>query len=78
MSKSYLLCCDETKQKIWIGQSGNKSDRMTTLYSGVPEAMDALILFLGRTMGKPLVLRCDDDDETHGDYEEFYWEAVGE
>lgn len=68
MSNTFSLVCDETEQKIWIGQ-GWKG--MTTFYSGMPEVMQRLGRFLEVTRGKILLIRCDDTDETHGDYEEF-------
>jgi len=68
MSRTYALVCDETKQKIWIGQGWAG---MTTFYSGMPDVMDRLGRFFEATRGKVLQIRCDDTDETHCDYEEF-------
>ena len=68
MSHTFSLTCDETKQKLWIGQGWHK---MTTFYSGDSAVMERLKKFLDTTQGKALVLRCDDSDPTHDDYEEF-------
>ena len=68
MSNTFSLVCDETKQKLWVGQGW---EGMTTFYSGTPDVMQRLGRFLEATRGKALRIRCDDADETHGDYEEF-------
>jgi len=44
---------------------------MSTLYSGNDERMSRLKEFLNATMGKPLILHCDDLDEYDDDYSEW-------
>lgn len=66
MSNTFSLCCDATRQKVWVGQ-GHGAD-MTSFYSHEESTMLKLGEFLKATLGKPLVLRCDDTDDTHLDY----------
>jgi hypothetical protein len=67
MSDTYSIVCHETKQALWIGQGRGS---MSCFYSGEPETMQRLGLFLKATMGKALVVM--NDHETHNlDYAEF-------
>lgn len=68
MSQTFSIACDETKQKVWVGQGWGS---MTNFYSGEPETMKRLGEFLRTHEGKELKLLCDD---THGmlcEFEEF-------
>lgn len=53
MSTSYLLACKEVKMSVWVGQGFGG---METFYSGEPDTMEALGVFLNATRGKALVL----------------------
>ena len=64
MSRTYSLVCHETKERIWVGQSGG-TDGMGIFYSGEPKVMAALGRFLEATRGKSLVLLCFDDYVDH-------------
>lgn len=66
MSQTFSVVCDETKQKLWIGQG--RGHKMTCLYSGEKETMENLRKFLDSTMGKPLRMAVDADLD---EYEEF-------
>ena len=59
MSQTWDLVCDETKQKLWVGQG---SGEMRTFYSGEDDVMENLKRFLVETAGKPLRLICSDID----------------
>jgi len=69
MSATFSLVCHETRQTIWIGQG--YVDDMEAFYSGDEETMTRLRRFLQATMGKPLVLLCDDVHDEIAEYEEF-------
>ncbi len=63
MSRTYSIVCEETKQKLWIGQ-GRAGDPFY-LYTGDAEVMKKLSLFLRDTIGKKLEVIDDegiDDD----------------
>ena len=66
MSQTFSIVCDETKQKLWIGQG--HGHKMTCLYSGEKETMENIRKFLDSTMGKPLRMVVDADLD---DYAEF-------
>lgn len=69
MSQTFSLTCDETKQKIWVGQGWGL---MTNFYSGEPETMRRLGEFLRTHEGKPIKLLCDDKTEDMlCEFEEF-------
>lgn len=68
MSLSFSLVCDETRQRIWIGQGHHDPEQdyepvMDTLYSGEAKTMEALRRFLNETRGKPLRFVVDDYPE---------------
>lgn len=67
MSQTYSLVCHETRKRIWVGQGWGK---MSVFYSGEPETMEALGMFLREHEGIPLVLLCNDIHEDVLDYED--------
>lgn len=73
MSQTFQLVCHETKRWVWIGQGRNRgyNPLITVFYTGDPEVMADLKLFFQVTMGKPLVLICNDITELPDDYHEF-------
>lgn len=67
MGLDFMLVCDETRQKVSIGQghhNGQGSPIMEVLYSGIPETMEALRRLLNETRGKPLRLVVSDYEES--------------
>lgn len=74
MSTTWDLVCDETKQRLWIGQGFAEGESgplpLGTFYSGQPQTMHALKEFLRATAGKSLRL-ASEHDETAADYEDF-------
>lgn len=68
MSQTFSLVCHETRQTLWIGQ-GHRGV-MSSLYAG-EEQLTLLRTFLAATIGKPLVLVCNDTDQTTDGYEEL-------
>ena len=61
MSQTFSLVCEETKQKVWVGQGWGE---MTVFYSGDPRTMEQLGKFLRDHEGMALRLLCED---THDD-----------
>ncbi len=70
MSHTFSLVCAETKQKLWVGQSGGSPDGMGNFYSAMNSKMKKLGRFLEATRGKQLVLM-NDESLVDLDYEEF-------
>ena len=69
MSQTFSFVCKEAKLKIWVGQGWGS---MTNFYSGMPEVMLRLVRFLAMTLGKPVMLLCNDTQgEQFEDCEEF-------
>jgi len=68
MSDTWSLICDETREKIWVGQ-GNVS--MSIFYSGEKSTMRELAEFLDRNKWKNLRLVSDMLCEDHEDYKEL-------
>ena len=68
MSATWSLTCEETRQKLWIGQ-GNA--QMWIFYTGEPETMERLRLFLVATAGKSLIFESDLMERPSDYYEEF-------
>lgn len=68
MSQTFSLVCEETKQKVWVGQGWGK---MTTFYSGELEIMARLGEFLRDHEGKSLRLLCDDTHDILTGYIEY-------
>jgi hypothetical protein len=68
MSSSFSLVCRETKQKIWIGQGFGKAE---SLYSGEPQTMANLRLFLNEHANKPIEFVNTDFDDQSQSYEEW-------
>lgn len=67
MSVTYSLVCHETKQRCWIGQGAD----LRIFYSDEPETMERLGRFLQATIGKNLVVMCDDIEDFYPGYESF-------
>jgi hypothetical protein len=67
MSRTFSLVCEETKQKLWIGQG--RSDNPFYLYTGDAEVMKKLSLFFRETIGKNLEVM--DDEGIDSDITEF-------
>jgi hypothetical protein len=67
MSVTYSIVCHETKQRCWIGQGAD----MRTFYSSEPETMERLGRFLQATIGKQLVVLCNDFEDYFPGYEDF-------
>lgn len=77
MSLSFSLVCDETRQRLWVGQghhdpTQNYAPVMDVLYFD-PVAACKLMRFLNATRDKPLRLVVNDYPETVPtlEYEEF-------
>lgn len=70
MSRSYYLCCPDTKEYVWVGQGANGTGYMETFYYAELETMESLTKFLNLTKGKVLVLK-DEHDEEMEKYKEF-------
>jgi len=66
MSLTFSLICPSMKLKIWIGQGHtyfapkDPTVVMDTFYSGEEKTMKNLHSFLQTTMGKKIMLVCDD------------------
>jgi len=65
MSLSFSLICQETKQKLCVGQGHHFFEPpyapvMETFYSGEKDTMEKLHRFLQATQGKALMLVCDE------------------
>lgn len=69
MSNTYHLVCDETKERVWVGQGWGE---MTSLYSGELKTMEALKIFLNGNHS-PRVLRfvCSGADDEFYSYKEI-------
>jgi hypothetical protein len=67
MSTTWSIVCHETKQYCWIGQGAD----LRSFYSGSTEAMERLGRFLQATIGKSLVVMCDDRNDYYPGYVEF-------
>jgi len=74
MSDTFYLVCPETKQRLWIGQSGDADGFF--MYTGDRKVMNLLEAFLNETRGKALVVKLNNGVE--GDEILFYTEFEGE
>jgi hypothetical protein len=55
MSETYELACIPCKKKLWIGQSQN-SNPPFCFYSGEPDTMQSLKMFLWEHRGHSLIM----------------------
>jgi hypothetical protein len=68
MSKTYSIGCRECRKRLWIAQGWGGS---INLYSGEPETMEALRVFLYQHMSHPLIF----DDHIENE-EMLFWDEV--
>jgi len=67
MSQTWSLVCDETREKIWIGQG---TARMSIFYTAHPEIMAELKEFLADHRDKPLRFICDEGNDECLEYKD--------